>query len=404
MKWYIGKSRMGKSKAMEYEIRERIAQRQPVCVLDPHGELYEGLVEWLVNLDAKENVFLLDPAEDTGFRFNPLPSTGAVDFLVRSIAHIFGGDTTRIQVERLLRMIFYAVAEQKRPFVDAKEFLKSDVRCMRPVKNEMYADLWEDANAMPARSYKAMMFPIQTRLLEFFGNPVIYKIFSSVEGVNFFDILSKGVFLVNLSQNEKVSDANRQMLGILLINAIFYFAQLRGTRWNKRRPFHVFIDEFYLFVTEDINNILDQAGKFGLELYLAHQRFDQVNRNTLSAIKSRADERYVFRIEDPDDAAVLAKAMFHFYEQGDLQRWVRYLRGLERRHAVWYVSDTGECREIITPEVYKFPCPSEWIRRYKQEVYLSIEGESIAHEEVKQIESETVRSETVEKDDDDFFE
>jgi len=402
VKWYIGKSRHGKSKMMEHEIRRLILERQPVCVIDPHGELYDDLVDWFVWMDIK-NVVLLDPTEDTGFRFNPLPDTNAVGFLVRAVSHIFSEESgTLKRVEKLLRMIFYALSEQKRPFTDARKFLNPAIRCDRPIREEYYRDLWEQWNEKSATSYASMMEPIESRFMKFFGNPFLSRIFSSVEGINFFDILDDSIFLVNLhvhsSRKSNLDDEDQRMLGILLINTLFYYVRLRGKRWTL--PLHVFIDEFYLFLTEDINNIFDQGSKFGIELYLANQRLEQLDRNTISALISRADEMYVFRIQEAEDAVRIAKTIYPHYSGEDLQWRAQFLRGLQKRQYVHFISETNTVTFTEkTLDVYKCPNRVSMVRAYKNAVYAPLAGEVITSELSALEEPKKGKNETVEEDD-----
>jgi hypothetical protein len=49
----LGMSGRGKSTFLTSRIRQDIIEGRGVCVIDPHGQLYEDLVRWLEQADAK---------------------------------------------------------------------------------------------------------------------------------------------------------------------------------------------------------------------------------------------------------------------------------------------------------------------------------------------------------------
>ena len=68
----VGASRTGKSKLIEWIAREMIRARQGLCLIDPHGFLYDDLVRWLAYLTPKREIILFNPSsEDRIVGFNP---------------------------------------------------------------------------------------------------------------------------------------------------------------------------------------------------------------------------------------------------------------------------------------------------------------------------------------------
>src|SRR3954465_13142127 len=114
----IGASGRGKSKFLEHLIREDIRQGNGLCLIDPHGYLYEDLLRWIETrgFHERRTIEVFDPAFD-GWTvgFNPLqfgdghPDEIAfgVDSMVRACAQVWGGEdmTKTPLLKRTLRSI-----------------------------------------------------------------------------------------------------------------------------------------------------------------------------------------------------------------------------------------------------------------------------------------------------------
>ena len=70
--YMVGKSGVGKSKLIELLIRQDIAYGHGVCVMDPHGDLIEAILDF-VPKNRVEDVIIIDPSDlDYPVAFNPL--------------------------------------------------------------------------------------------------------------------------------------------------------------------------------------------------------------------------------------------------------------------------------------------------------------------------------------------
>ncbi|HCP80399.1 MAG TPA: hypothetical protein DIT67_01965, partial [Octadecabacter sp.] len=70
----IGSSGSGKSYFLEHLIRRDIVSGRGVCVIDPHGELYDNLVNWMIRSDIRTHQLHLINLSDSDHAvgFNPL--------------------------------------------------------------------------------------------------------------------------------------------------------------------------------------------------------------------------------------------------------------------------------------------------------------------------------------------
>jgi len=60
--YIIGKSGVGKSKLLELMIRQDIAYGHGVCVIDPHGDLLDGILDFIPK-ERIEDVCIIDPGD-----------------------------------------------------------------------------------------------------------------------------------------------------------------------------------------------------------------------------------------------------------------------------------------------------------------------------------------------------
>ena len=56
------------------------------------------------------------------------------------------------------------------------------------------------------------------------------------------------------------------------------------TQEENRQPFHLYVDEVHNFLTLAFADILSESRKYGLNLILAHQYLDQLDKGVRSAV------------------------------------------------------------------------------------------------------------------------
>lgn len=98
----IGSSGEGKSKFMEHMVRHDIINNNGLCLIDPHGYLYNDLVKWCETrgMTDRKKIVLFDPlAKGWTFAFNPLKIGNPkhlsflVDAMVRACAKVWAAKT-----------------------------------------------------------------------------------------------------------------------------------------------------------------------------------------------------------------------------------------------------------------------------------------------------------------------
>jgi len=136
--------------------------------------------------------------------------------------------------------------------------------------------------------------------------------------------MDKGKILIaNLSKGSIGEDAS-SLLGSMLVTSIQLAALHRARQKEQnRRPFFLFVDEMHSFVSLSFADILAEARKYGLSLFLAHQYIDQLHEKIRAAIFGNVGTIISFRI-GATDAEYLAKEFYPVFSESDLVSLPRF--------------------------------------------------------------------------------
>jgi hypothetical protein len=330
----IGSTGTGKSKFLEWMIRNDILNGNGVCLIDPHGYLYDDLVNWLTSyqdfFDTKK-IVLFNPTHDDYFLgFNPflhhsLETSHQVDTMVNACAKAWGAedmDTTPL-LKKCLRCIFHALAETDLTLLESLYFISLSENSINlrsylidQIKNPVIKEVWDSFMALSQRDYNQQFSSSANRLIEFLSSERIRRIIGQSKGtIKFKEMMDEGyIVLVNLSSGQRLSRDNSRLLGTLMINDLFLSACERKRVKNQvPKPFYLYIDECAQFLNEDIGRILDECRKFGLHLTLAHQHLAQLRKageDIYSSIMTDAKTKIIFGGLTPEDAEILARQIF----------------------------------------------------------------------------------------------
>lgn len=120
----------------------------------------------------------------------------------------------------------------------------------------------------------------------------------------------------------------------------------QGPGGRQPSPFFLIIDEFQLFLTPDIPDMLDQGAKYGIHLFLFHQHLSQLRQLDEQAFGAMSNARIklVFGGLSRDDARLMAEEIFP--GQIDLKRakfiieqtkfWPVYFARHDLHERQWY--------------------------------------------------------------------
>ena len=349
----IGASRTGKSKLIEWIAREMVRNEQGFCLIDPHGFLYDDLVRWLAYIQPNREIILFEPASsDRVVGFNPFRERGRgelstlVDRRVLATVKAWGAtnsnDTPRL--ERWLRCLYWALMEQGLSLDTARYFLswkEKEVRehLTRSIESDVVRGEWEELGSVRSiQDFWSQIESTKNRLLfRFIEPPQIRRTMGLLHNnIDLEDVIENGkILLVNLQpKNNRLSRDNAKVIGTLLLSELWEIAQEREQRPGGRppSPFFLIIDEFQLFLTPDIPEMLDQAAKYGIHLFLFHQHLSQLkalDEQAYGAVMTNARIKAVFGGLSRENARLMGEEMFP--GQIDLKRVNIFRRLFELR-------------------------------------------------------------------------
>jgi hypothetical protein len=321
--YVVGASGTGKSKFLEFLIRQDIAKGNGFGVIDPHGDLVEDVKGYLALTLPKEvleeKVVLIDPTDQNyTVAFNPLEKLEGISSaeiaaeLVEAFKKIWI-DAWGARMEDLLRNTLIALIEAELTLDNLPRFLIDDdfrENVLERVTHPIAKKYFQRFNALAPRTREEWMESTLNKVNAFLSDDRIREIFSyQKSSFNLREIMdNKKILLIKLDRGRLKE--NGDLLGSLLMTKIRMAAFSRSDiPREKRVPFYLYIDEFQNFATEEFIDTLSEARKYGLVLIMAHQNLSQLPRQLQDSVLTNCGIQCYFRV-CRRDAEILAKEAF----------------------------------------------------------------------------------------------
>lgn len=324
----IGASGTGKSTLLFNLIRQDIENGQGLAVLDPHGDLVDGILG-IIPEERIADVVLIDPSDEeysVGLNILAAHSDFEKGLLASDLVSVFRRLSTSWgdQMNTVLRNAILAFLESTEggTLADLRRFLLDTGfrnRFLTTVTDSEIVYYWQ--KAFPSLTGNKSIGPVVTRLDEFLSRkPIRYMVSQKENRVNFAEVIDGGRILLAKLPQGLIGRENSYLLGSLLLSKLQQMAMSRQRmRESERRDFWCYVDEFHSFITPSMAEILTGARKYRVGLTLAHQELRQLQASdeVSSAVLANAFTRVVFRVGD-SDARSLENGFSHF-EARDLQ-------------------------------------------------------------------------------------
>ena len=336
--YVCGGTGTGKSKFLESCIRQDIKQwRKSKCgviLLDPHGSVYDNLLQWLAWNSDVINVPIIPidlRRDDWVVSYNLLRTRQSadpavlIDNLTDAMAYVWGqtGTNETPLFARWAGNVLQALYEKKYSLVEAEILLD---RVEKQPRFAMTADLgdksarqdWLFANLLSPKDFEAQIGSTVNRLRRFIRTEAMRSMFGQPEvSLDLGKALDEGsIILVSLAtERARVSKNNSELFATLFLSDLWTAAQERGKR-DGIKPCYLYLDEFQRFVTPTISESLDEARGFGLHLTMAHQFPNQLidrcesGRRVHNSIMENASSKVVFRLSHSENLRVMAEWLF----------------------------------------------------------------------------------------------
>ena len=266
--YLIGKTGMGKSVLIENMVYSDIANGNGVCLVDPHGDSAELLVDCIPS-NRINDVIYFNPAdleypiafnvlEKVDAKYRHLVASGLVGVFKKIWADSWGPRLEYILRNTILALLDYpdsTLLGVNRMLVD-KEYRK---KVLAKVQDPVVKMFWQEEFAKYNQNFLTeAIAPIQNKIGQFLSTALIRNIVGQVKStINLRQIMDEGkILILNLSKGRIGEDASG-LLGAMMITKIQLAAMSRvDVPEKERRDFYLFVDEFQNFATESFANIL----------------------------------------------------------------------------------------------------------------------------------------------------
>lgn len=327
--YVIGKTGAGKSTLIANMAISDMRNRRGFCIIDPHGDLCETLLDYVPSYRVNDIVYL-DPGDtERAFSLNPLQVQDDVqkELVVSGIVAIFQklfAFSWGPRLEYILRNTLLSIIEMP----NATLLMVPELLTNQKFRNKVVANLQEpvlinfwknEFDKMPERMRNEAMAPILNKVGQFVQSTVIRNIIKSHHStIDLARIMDEGkILLLNLSQG-RLGEDNAALLGAMIITKIQLAAMARvNIPEEERRDFYLYVDEFQNFATSSFIKILSEARKYRLSLILANQYIAQVPEDVRAAIFGNAGTMMAFLI-GATDATYMAKEFGERFKEEDL--------------------------------------------------------------------------------------
>jgi hypothetical protein len=304
--YMIGQTGSGKSTVIFHSAKDDIQKGRGVCVIDPHGDLAEDLLN-IVPEERINDVVYFDPYDiDNPIRINLLELTPGLtdketklekeivcENVISIFRRIFSENETQDahRIEHIFRHAIYTAFYVP----DATLFTVYDIltspkylkEVLKLVDNQYIRNFWENEFALAGeyQVYKTIS-GVTAKIGRFLLSEIARPIFDSPHSsINFDELLDqKKIILCNLSQG-KLGEDTARLIGTTIIAKI-HLTILKRARMKlpMRTPYYFYVDEFQKFATTYFTNLLTEGRKFGLRVTMAEQTTSQQDNSRVTQI------------------------------------------------------------------------------------------------------------------------
>jgi hypothetical protein len=338
--YVIGKSGTGKSTLLENMAISDIERGNGLAVIDPHGDIAEDILKFVPEERIKDVIYFNATEIEHPVAFNPLHSIHpkyhhlVASGLISTFKKIWI-DTWGPRLEYILRYCLHTLLEYPdatlldiQPLLTNMNFRN---HVLLYVETKTTLAFWKNEYDRYSPSLRAeAISPILNKTGLFLtSTPLRNIVGQKTRGIRIQQVLDEGkILIVNLSKGEIGEDAS-SLLGSILLTSIQLAALHRATvEEHRRKPFYLYVDEMHSFISLSFANILAEARKYGLSLFLTHQYIDQIDERIRAAIFGNVGTIISFRV-GAADSEYLEKEFYPIFNKNDfinLPKYEMYLK------------------------------------------------------------------------------
>ena len=337
--YVVGKTGTGKSALLHNLIVQDIANGEGLCVIDPHGELVEAIIEKIPE-ERIDDVIYFNPADTEypiGFNVLEIPDPKYKHLIASGLMGIFTKIWSNVwsaRMEYILNNAILALLDTPNSTLMGINRILTDKdyrqKIIENIKDPVVKSFWINEYEEWSNQFRnEAIAPILNKVGQFLSTDIVRNVVCQTKStINIFDIMNQGkILLINASKG-RIGEDNSALLGAMFITKIQMAAMERvRIPEDERLDFYLYVDEFQNFVTESFAGILSEARKYRLNLILAHQYVGQlitdVSTKVRDAIFGNVGTMIVFRI-GAQDAQFLEKEFAPEFSPEDMVNLPNY--------------------------------------------------------------------------------
>lgn len=333
--YIIWKTGMGKSVLLENMILDDINKWRGVAVIDPHGDLAEGVIGHIPKNRTNQTI-IFDPSDrDWPIAFNMLENISddqrsfVASWLVGIFKRIFW-DSWGPRLEHTLRNTILALMEYPNTtLISIPLMLTSEVyrnKVVKKITDPVVKKFWtHEYGKLDQKQRSETAWPILNKVGQFLSSTILRNVLGQPK--NSFSMRwamdNKKIIIVNLSKWKIWEDAS-SLLWAMMVTKFQLDAMSRADiPESKREDFYLYVDEFQNFATDSFSTILSEARKYKLNLVMANQYIDQMTEEVRWAVFGNVGTLVSFQVWH-HDSAILAEAFSGDIEAEDLMNQKKY--------------------------------------------------------------------------------
>lgn len=325
----IGKTGTGKSTLLLNMAVSDIQRGNGICLIDPHGDIAKKILEYIPK-NRISDVIYFNPADlEYVIGFNPLYDIPkhqqhlVVAGLLATFKKIWV-DSWGPRLEYILRYALLSLCSYPNAtLLDIQPLLTNYLfrqKVLSFCTDQYLRSFWYHefdkyspqlkSEAISPILNKTGLFVAITQLRNVIGQCT--SSFSIAEVMD-----KKKILICNLAKGKLGEDATT-VLGSMLVNALQLTALGRASQEEHQRiPFYLYVDEMHSFISLSFADILAEARKYRLSLFLAHQYIEQLHEKIRFAIFGNVGTLIIFRV-GAEDTKHLAKEVYPVFSEEDL--------------------------------------------------------------------------------------
>ncbi|MBU1177751.1 type IV secretion system DNA-binding domain-containing protein [Patescibacteria group bacterium] len=333
--YVVGKTGMGKTTMLENMVISDIKAGNGVCVVDPHGEFADRMLDYVPASRINDVVYFNPGDVNNPIAFNVMENIDPdhKHLVASGLLGVFKkiwADSWGPRLEYVLRNTILALMDYPGSTLLGIMKMLTDKtfrnKVVKKVTDPVVKSFWIDEfSKYPDRFMAEAIAPIQNKVGQFLSISLIRNIVGqSKSTLDMRDIMdNRKILLLNLAKGRVGEDASA-LFGAMVITKIQLAAMSRvDIPEEERADFYLYVDEFQNFATESFADILSEARKYHLDLIMAHQYIDQLAEEVRYAVFGNVGTIVCFRI-GAADAEVLVKEFEPIFDETDLVNLTKY--------------------------------------------------------------------------------